>query len=374
MLGRVRVFAQRRLLSTTAVEGISSDLLVEASLTSAAGGRTNDELVESLLSAGMLTCRVAAAAMRDLDRKAFVNDHECPRPYANERHSLGHNASLSTPQMHAQLLSALTPSLGRGVGGRALDIGSGSGYLTAALAHAVGVGAPGGGLAVGIEHVGELAERARQNVAQANRGHWLEPGGAGDRGSCGQLLLEQGDAIAWLEGRGAWLRAAAAGGGEGGAGAGVMEEEELEEGPGWSVIHIGAAVAAGAEELLLAAAARSLAPGGRLLAPVAVDGGEQRLVAFDKGTEPGLGGYACIERSDLMAAVVEPLRPLGEQLEALGGTAADRAAVKAALDEWVGAFRADRGRAPSRDDMFAVPEAAALFTRFQELSKRSWTK
>ena len=129
----------------------------------------------------------------------------------------------------------------------------------------------------------------------------------------------------------------------------------------------------GAEELLFAAAERSLAPGGRLVVPVAVDGGEQRLMAFDKGAELGLGGHGVIERSELMATVVEQLRPLEEQLEALTGTAAERAEVKAKLDAWVADFRADHGKAPSRDDMFAVPDIAAAFQRFQELSKRSWS-
>ena len=59
-------------------------------------------------------------------------------------------------------------------------------------------------MAVGIEHVAELAERARQNVVQANRGQWLaaSSGGGGGGGGGGGLVLECGDAIAWLEGRG----------------------------------------------------------------------------------------------------------------------------------------------------------------------------
>lgn len=45
-------------------------------------------------------------------------------------------------------------------GAHALDVGSGSGYLTACMAHMVGPG----GLVVGLEHIPELVESSTKNV------------------------------------------------------------------------------------------------------------------------------------------------------------------------------------------------------------------
>lgn len=45
-------------------------------------------------------------------------------------------------------------------GGRALDVGSGSGYLTTCMALMLGPN----GTAVGIEHIPELQEKAKKNI------------------------------------------------------------------------------------------------------------------------------------------------------------------------------------------------------------------
>lgn len=49
-------------------------------------------------------------------------------------------------------------------GERALDVGSGSGYLTACMAHMLGVN----GKAVGIDHIPELVEKSIENVNKDN--------------------------------------------------------------------------------------------------------------------------------------------------------------------------------------------------------------
>lgn len=49
-------------------------------------------------------------------------------------------------------------------GERALDIGSGSGYLTACMATMVG----NSGKAVGIDHIPELVENSKKNVRKGN--------------------------------------------------------------------------------------------------------------------------------------------------------------------------------------------------------------
>ena len=59
---------------------------------------------------------------------------------------------------------------------RVLDIGSGSGYLTAVLANLVGQ-QEGGGKVVGIEHIEPLAKMGRENVAKSAAGRaMLEAG------------------------------------------------------------------------------------------------------------------------------------------------------------------------------------------------------
>ena len=119
---------------------MSPDLLVEASRASAIGGRTHTELVESLVKA--VGCgEIVANALLAVDRRAFVADHECPRPYANERHSLGFNASMPTPQMHAQLLCAIAPALRAVAAGVCADTSTGASHDPSANTDA-GAGAP----------------------------------------------------------------------------------------------------------------------------------------------------------------------------------------------------------------------------------------
>lgn len=65
------------------------------------------------------------------------------------------------------LPSALKPSP------RVLDVGSGSGYLTHAIAEMAGAGCR----VVGIEHVGALAELARANMGKSAEGRALLDGG-----------------------------------------------------------------------------------------------------------------------------------------------------------------------------------------------------
>lgn len=56
-------------------------------------------------------------------------------------------------------------------GGRALDVGSGSGYLTTCMALMLGAN----GVAVGIEHMPELQEKAKRNI-QADHPELLNNG------------------------------------------------------------------------------------------------------------------------------------------------------------------------------------------------------
>lgn len=71
--------------------------------------------------------------MRAVDRGLFVLDRQrayqdCPLP-------IGHGVTISAPHMHAYACELLGPWLKPGAS--VLDVGSGSGYLTAVFAHMV---------------------------------------------------------------------------------------------------------------------------------------------------------------------------------------------------------------------------------------------
>ena len=104
--------------------------------------------------------------------------------------------------MHASAAESLLPFIHPSA--RILDIGSGSGYLTAVLAALVGPQ----GKVVGIDHIQGLVDLANKNMAKSEQGReWLKNG---------QVKFVKGD------GRLGW-----------------KEPEDM--GDGWDAIHVGAA-------------------------------------------------------------------------------------------------------------------------------------
>lgn len=74
--------------------------------------------------------------------------------------------------MHASAAESLLPYLSR-PDARILDIGSGSGYLTAVLASLIGPP----GRVIGIDHIQGLVDLANKNMAKSDQGkQWLESG------------------------------------------------------------------------------------------------------------------------------------------------------------------------------------------------------
>ncbi|KAI9315211.1 protein-L-isoaspartate O-methyltransferase [Dichotomocladium elegans] len=128
-------------------------------------GDTNDELVERLKQAGIISNQRVIDAMRVIDRKDY-----CPRyAYYDEPQSIGYGATISAPHMHGYALEKLQDYLQPGM--RALDVGSGSGYLTACMAEMVGPE----GKVVGIEHIEPLVELSEKNMAKRHA-DWLREG------------------------------------------------------------------------------------------------------------------------------------------------------------------------------------------------------
>ncbi|ORY23041.1 protein-L-isoaspartate O-methyltransferase [Naematelia encephala] len=124
-------------------------------------GRTNEELIDRLFSKGLIQSEVVANAMRKVDRKNYVPD--TGSAYQDSPQRIGFNATISAPHMHAHALENLLPLLppANKNGGTILDVGSGSGYLTAVLHHL----AP-HATVVGIDHLQGLVDLAKNNLTK----------------------------------------------------------------------------------------------------------------------------------------------------------------------------------------------------------------
>lgn len=86
-------------------------------------------VIHALPGAGIANDLRVVDAMLKIDRKFY-----CPpgaRPYEDAPQGIGHNVTISAPHMHAMCLESLSGHLKPG--NRALDVGSGTGYLTVTL-------------------------------------------------------------------------------------------------------------------------------------------------------------------------------------------------------------------------------------------------
>ncbi|ELR19933.1 O-methyltransferase, putative [Acanthamoeba castellanii str. Neff] len=89
--------------------------------------RSNDELIYTLRSYGLVKSKRVEAAMRAVDRGHYSTDPD--QAYCDRPHGIGCSQTISAPHMHAMCLELL---LDHAVpGAKVLDVGSGSGYLTA---------------------------------------------------------------------------------------------------------------------------------------------------------------------------------------------------------------------------------------------------
>ncbi|KAJ2376443.1 hypothetical protein IW150_001987 [Coemansia sp. RSA 2607] len=208
-------------------------------------GNTNDELVAKLIEARIIESKQVIAAMRSVDRGHFV-DH---LPYQDSPQTIGYGATISAPHMHGYALENLKSYLQPGM--NALDVGSGSGYLTACMAAMVGSG----GQVVGIDHIPELVD-ASKNVLERHYSEWLKSE---------RIRMIVGD------GRKGYV-----------------------SGAPYDCIHVGAASPGKPHELL-----EQLKTPGRMFVPVGTS--NQRIIIYDKDT----GGN--ILQSNVMGVLYVPL-------------------------------------------------------------------
>ena len=113
-------------------------------------------LLTQLKERGVLKTPRIIKAFETIDRARFVPADKKLEAYQNYPLSIGYGQTISQPETVAFMLELLAPDAGQTI----LDIGSGSGWQTALLAHIVG---PYGKI-YGMELVRELADIGTENV------------------------------------------------------------------------------------------------------------------------------------------------------------------------------------------------------------------
>jgi len=116
----------------------------------------NEQLVDHLISSGVLRSPSLINAFEKCDRILFIPDAFYPYAYEDRPLPIGRAQTISQPYTVAIMLELLQPN----IGDRILDIGSGSGWTTALLTTAVGAS----GYVEGIEIVPELVEYGRKSL------------------------------------------------------------------------------------------------------------------------------------------------------------------------------------------------------------------
>ena len=121
---------------------------------------TKEKLIQKLINDGYLKTPAIIEAFKNIDRTDFVPENLKEIAYENKPLSIGFNQTISQPLTVAFMLELLEPKIGEKI----LDIGSGSGWQTALLAHIVGIQ----GKVVSIERIPELKLLAEKNLGKYN--------------------------------------------------------------------------------------------------------------------------------------------------------------------------------------------------------------
>jgi len=118
----------------------------------------NADLVDQLKQHNIISSSLVENVMRDTQRALYSRDSSAA--YEDRPHSIGYGVTISAPHMHAYCLEILKDHLKPGAS--ALDVGSGSGYLSACFARMVGPT----GRVIGIDVIDPLIKWGRENLTR----------------------------------------------------------------------------------------------------------------------------------------------------------------------------------------------------------------
>lgn len=117
-------------------------------------------LIDNLIRDGYLVSPEIISAFKTIKRQDFVRPEDAGRAEIDAPLSIGFDQTISQPATVAFMLEKLRPNTGEKI----LDVGCGSGWTTAMLAHTVGDA----GKVYGVERIKELANFAALNVQKYN--------------------------------------------------------------------------------------------------------------------------------------------------------------------------------------------------------------
>lgn len=137
-------------------------------------GRSHKELVEKLTTANIVTSKAVRDCLLRVDRANYVLNRSAA--YDDTPQPIGYGQTISAPHMHAHVLEDLLPTLTRlttqspGLKLSMLDVGCGSGYLSACFGRLLDNGNPFGfqGKVWGIDVVPELVTLTKNNMKKAD--------------------------------------------------------------------------------------------------------------------------------------------------------------------------------------------------------------
>lgn len=115
-----------------------------------------DQLAQYLIQNKVLRAKEIIAAFQKIDRKDFVPAEYQDQAYEDYPLPIGYGQTISQPTTVAFMLELLQPKQGEKI----LDVGSGSGWTTALLAHIAGCA----GKVFGVEIIPGLVEFGQKNL------------------------------------------------------------------------------------------------------------------------------------------------------------------------------------------------------------------